>query len=111
MRRRTTTKQLQQVIANNLLHIAKAEVYYKTSRETEVIPNDKFLECLDFFCESGIFRDAVGWLFEKDNKAGNYEIETGRMDGGVDIIVTAYFCKNDGVDDEDVEKALLFEEG
>ena len=32
MRRRTTTKKLQQAITNNLLHITKAEVYYKTSR-------------------------------------------------------------------------------
>lgn len=110
MRRRTTTQKLQQVITNNLLHIAKAEVYYKTSRETEVIPNDKFLECFDFFCESGIFMDAVGWHYDKNHKTGNYEIECSRMDGSVDVIVTIYLRINGNTTEEEIEKALLFEE-
>lgn len=110
MRRRTTTQKLQQVITNNLLHIAKAEVYYKTSREAEVIPNDKFLECFDFFCESGIFMDAVGWHFEGNYKAGNYEIECSRMDGSVDVIITVYLRKNGNTTDEGIEKALFFQE-
>lgn len=110
MRRRTTTQKLQQVITNNLLHIAKAEVYYKTSRETEVIPNDKFLECFDFFCESGIFMDAVGWHYERNHKTDNYEIECSRMDGSVDVIVTIYLRINGNTTEEEIEKALLFEE-
>lgn len=110
MRRRTTTQKLQQVITNNLLHIAKAEVYYKTSGETEVIPNDKFLECFDFFCESGIFMDAVGWHYERNHKTDNYEIECSRMDGSVDVIVTIYLRINGNTTEEEIEKALLFEE-
>lgn len=110
MRRRTTTQKLQQVITNNLLHITKAEVYHKTSRETEVIPNDKFLGCFDFFCESGIFMDAIGWHYEKNHKTGNYEIECSRMDGSVDVIVTIYLRINGNTTEEEIEKALLFEE-
>ena len=111
MRRRTTTQKLQQVLANNLLHITKAEIYHKTSRKTEVIPNDKFLECFDFFFESGIFMDAVGWHLERNHKKGNYEIECSRMDGSVDVIITVYLRVNDGnTTDEEIEKALLFEE-
>ena len=60
MRRRTTTQKLQQAIANNLLVIKKAEIYFKTSKKTETIDADKFKESLDFLCESGVFSDCVG---------------------------------------------------
>lgn len=108
MRKRTTTQQIQNVIRNNLLILKRVEVYHKTSRETEEIPNDKFLECFDFFCESGIFMDAIGWHYERNHKTNNYEIESGRMDGDTDIIVTVYLRVGDGVDVEDIERALSF---
>lgn len=107
MRRPTTTKQIQNVIKNNYLHLEKAEIYNKSTQETEIIPNDKFLESFDFFCESGFFMDAIGWHYERDYKTGIYEIESGRMDGDSDTIITAYFHKSDDVADEDVKKILL----
>lgn len=110
MRRRTTTQKLQQVITNNLLHIAKAEVYYKTSRETEVIPNDKFLECFDFFCESGIFMDAVGWHYDKNLHANGYIIEYGRYNPHSENIIIAYLEVAVSATGEEIEKMLLFEE-
>lgn len=110
MRKQTSTIQLQNVIKNNLLIPEKAEVYHKTSRETEVIPNDKFLEYVDFLCESGIFMDAIGWHFERNHKTGNYEIETGRMNASVDVIVTIYLRINGNTTEEEIEEALLFEE-
>lgn len=106
MRRITTTKKLQQVITNNLLHITKAEIYYKTSRKTEIIDIDKFHENLQFLCESGCFADAVGWHFERDYKIDNYVIETGRMNPDVEIIITVYLTVCNGVCREDVEKEL-----
>lgn len=105
--RRTTTQKLQQVITNNLLHITKAEIYNKSTRKTEVIPNDKFLESFDFLCESGIFVDSVGWYFERNHKTGIYGIEAGRLDGGVDVIVAAYFRKSTDVNEEDIDGMLL----
>lgn len=110
MRKQTTTQQIQNVIRNNMLIPEKVEVYHKTSKKTEVIPNNKFLECFDFFCESGIFMDAIGWHFERNHKTDNYEIETGRMNASVDVIVTAYLRVCDNTTDEEIEKALLFEE-
>jgi len=74
MRRKTTTKQLQQAIKDNLLHITKAEIYYKTSRKTEIIDTDRFTEYFSFLCESGIFADAIGWHFERDFKSRGYII-------------------------------------
>ena len=107
MRKPTTTLQIQNAIKNNYLHLEKAEIYNKSTRKTEEIPNDKFLESFDFFCESGFFMDAIGWHYERDYKMGIYEIEAGRMDGNSNIVIIAYFRKNDDVADEDVMKILL----
>ena len=104
--RRTTTQKLQQVITNNLLHITKAEIYNKTTQETETIPNDNFLESFDFLCEA-IFSQCIGCYYEKNIKTKDYEIECCRRDGSVDVITTAYFRKSDGVNEEDIDEMLL----
>lgn len=109
MKRMTTTKQINDALSNNLLQITKAEVYHKTSRETDII-TDSFLEDFQFLCESGCFIDCVGWRYERDFKTGDYIIETGRMNGDVDAIVTVYLRVNDGVNAENIEKAFLFVE-
>lgn len=106
MRRRTLTKQIQNVMKNNQLFLERAEVYNKTTRKTEVVPKDKFLEYFDFLCESGIFADCIGWHFERNRKTDNYEIESGRMNGVVDIIVTVYLRVGDGVNGESIDRTL-----
>lgn len=107
MQRRTTTKQIQNAIKSNQLILQSAEIYNKSTRKTEEIPNDRFLENFDFLCESGIFMDAIGWHFERNYKNGIYEIDCCRMDGDSDVIITAYFRVNDGVSEEDVDEMLL----
>lgn len=111
MKRMTTTKQISDVLSNNLLQVAKAEVYHKTSRETEIIDTDKFYEDFSFLCESGCFVNCVGWHYKRDFRTGDYIIETGRMDGNSENVVTVYLRVVDGVDGEEVEKAFLFLEG
>ena len=106
MRRKTTTKQIQNAIKNNILLLEKAEIYNKTTQETETIPNDNFLESFDFLCEA-IFSQCIGWYYEKNIKTKDYEIECCRRDGSVDVIVTAYFHKSDGVNEKDVDEMLL----
>lgn len=106
MRKPTTTLQIQNVIKNNYLHLEKAEIYNKTTQETETIPNDNFLESFDFLCEA-IFSQCIGWYYEKNIKTKDYEIECCRRDGSVDVIVTAYFHKSDGVNEKDVDEMLL----
>lgn len=110
MRRKTTTQKLQQVITNNLLHITKAEIYYKTSRKTEIIDTDRFTENFSFLCESGIFADAVGWHYERDFRTNGYIAETGRMNPDTEIIISVYLRVADGVSTEEVEKILKVEE-
>lgn len=109
MRRRTTTRQLQQGIADNLLHIEKVEIYHKSTRQTDVISADVFKDSLVFLCET-IFADSIGWYFEENYKTQNYEIDCGRMNPNTDIIVIAHLCANGGVEREDVNKALLMME-
>lgn len=109
MRRRTTTKKLQQVIANNLLVVEKAEIYHKSTSQTDIIEADTFRESLDFLCES-IFADSIGWHFEKDFRTGNYVVNCSRMDGNTDIVIIAHLCACDSVSKEDIERALLFVE-
>lgn len=106
MRRKTTTQKLQQVITNNLLHITKAEIYYKTSRKTEIIDTDRFTEYFSFLCESGIFSDAIGWHYEREFRTNGYIAETGRMNPDVEIIITVYLTVCNGASRENVEKEL-----
>lgn len=110
MRRITTTRKINEAITNNLLHITKAEIYYKSSGKTETIDTDRFTENFSFLCESGIFMDAIGWHFERDYKTGNYAIETGRMNPNVEIIITVHLGVSESVDREEVEKALSVSE-
>lgn len=107
MRKVTTTKKINGALTNNLVKAEKVEVYYKTSGKTEIMDTNKFTENLSFLCESGIFSDAIGWHFERDYRTGIYEIECSRMDGSVDVIITAYFRKSDDVNEEDIDEMLL----
>lgn len=105
MRRKTTTKQLQQAIKNNMLKLIQVEKYSKSTRKTTTISTGTFKDDLDFLCEI-IFADAIGWHYEYDIKAKQYIIECGRMNGDVDFIFIAHLCVNDGVSKEDVDNAL-----
>ena len=110
MKRRTTTQKLQQVIIKNLLHVVKAECYYKASRKTEIINNDTLIENLQFLSESGVFSGCIGWTYEKDYKTNGYIAECSRTDGNSENIITVYLCAGDDVNVEDLEKVLLKEE-
>ena len=105
MKRMTTTKQINDVLSSNLLQVAKAEVYYKTSRKTDII-TDSFLENFQFLCESGCFVNCVGWHYERDYRTGDYIIETGRMDGDSENVVIVHLSVNDDVNVEDIERIL-----
>lgn len=107
MRRRTTTQKLHDALSNNLLTIEKAESYSKTTRQTEEISIDSFKDSLEFLCET-IFAPCIGWYYEKSHATGDYEIDCGRMNPNTDIVIIAHLCANDGVSDEEIDKALLF---
>ncbi len=110
MKRKTTTRQISEALTNSLFTIEKVEVYYKSSRKTNVIEAESFLEDFQFLCEANVFRNCVGWTYQQDHRTGEYILEAGRSDGDSENIITVILRVNDGVKTEDVEKALLMEE-
>lgn len=110
MKRRTTTAQINEALTSNLLTVTQAEVYYKSSRKTDTINVESFLEDFQFLCEANVFMDCVGWHYQKDYKNNQYIAETGRMDGDSENIVTVYLRVGEGANTEDVEKVLLMKE-
>lgn len=111
MRKRTTTKQLQQAITNGLLEVTKAECSYKSSSRIDKITSQTFKEKLDFLCESGIFSQFIDWHYEEDLSGKDvYIADSGAMNPYTDAIVTVYLRMNDNATDEEIQKALLFDE-
>lgn len=111
MRKRTTTKQLSTAITNNLLQVIKAECNYKSSDRIDEISKEIFKESLDYLIESGIFADFVDWHFERNlSDKDGYIFNSGAMNPFTENIVTVYLRVCEGVDVEDIEKTLLFEE-
>lgn len=109
MRRKTTTKKLQQAIKDDLLKLTKIEKYSKSTRKTTTISTETFKDDLDFLCET-IFADVVGWHFERNHETGNYEVECSRMNGDVDFIFIAHLCACDDSNAENIERILKIEE-
>lgn len=105
MRRKTTTRQIQQAIKNYLLKLTKVEKYSKSTRKTTTISTETFKDDLDFLCET-IFADSIGWHYEYDIKSKQYIIECGRMNGDADFMFIAHLCACDGVKVESVDKIL-----
>lgn len=110
MRRRTTTRQLYDAIANNLLQIQKAEIYNKNTRKTEVMDADTFKENLDFMAESGAFVDALGWHYERDCKNGDYIADSGAMNGEADICIDVFLRASSDTNTEEIDRRLLYVE-
>ena len=106
MKKQTTTKQLNTAITNKLLHITKSEICSKSTHQANIISPDKFKESLEFINET-LFANCVGWHYERNNQTGQYIAEAGRMDGDVDIIVTAYMSVGDDVSREHIDSALM----
>lgn len=111
MRKVTTTSKIKIALNEGMLKVTKAEIYYKTLGTTEVVNTDLFCESLDFLCKSGIFVDALGWHYGRGAKTNGYIAETGRMNPDSEIIITVYLDVCEGVDREEVDGILKFEEG
>lgn len=108
MKRRTTTAQINEALTSNLLTVTKAECYHKTSRITDPIEAESFLEDFQFLCEANVFMDCVGWHYEKDFKTGQYILEAGRTDAYSENVITVHMRVRDSVKIEDIEKTLLY---
>lgn len=105
MRIRTTTAQIN--VALPLLELVKAECYNKDTYTTSVIDKDTCIENLQFFAESGVLTDCMGWTYERNPDSDKeYIFETGRMNQESNAFITVWMRLNDGVTREDLEKIL-----
>ena len=102
--RRTTTANLQKVIADNLVTVTSAVVDYD-DRGAEAIPVEKFKEDLEFYANSGIFADTIDFTFEKISE-NQIHVAIGKMSSYCydDMDVTVQL--NDGVAMETVTEQL-----
>lgn len=111
MRKRTTTQKLNDVLANNLLKLKKAECSYKSSSRIDEISKEIFLDNLTAINKSEIFSNFIDWHYEKNvSENGEYVFDSGRMNPFSENVIIAYLRVNDGVKIENIEKVLLFEE-
>lgn len=110
MKRRTTTAQINEALANDLLIITKVECYRKTLRQTDVIDAESFIEDFQFLCEANIFMNCVGWTYQQDYRTGDYVLETGRSDGDSENIITIFLRAKENINVEDIERTLKIEE-
>lgn len=110
MRKRTTTQQLQDAIAYNLLIITKAEIHHKSSKKVDEISMDSFKESLEFLAET-IFSNMIDWHYERSfNSDGGYIFDSGYRNQHSEDIVIVYMRVNDHANREAVERTLLVTE-
>lgn len=111
MQRRTSTKQLQDAITNNLLQVKKAECHYKSSNRIDEISRKTFLDNLAFINESGVFADFVDWHYEKNlSEKDEYIFESGAMNPYSENVIIVHLRANESVNDAEINETLLFQE-
>lgn len=108
MKRRTTTAQINEAISNHLLTVTKAECYHKTSRLTDLIKSESFLEDFQFLREANVFMNCIGWTYQQDHRTGLYILEAGRSDAYSENVITIHMRANESVKIEEIEKTLLY---
>ena len=106
MKKQTTTKQLFEAIKNNKLKVTKVEVHYKSSNKTSCLNTDIFQESLEYLLEAGIFADCIGWHYENKYGTRDYICDSESMNPYSEKVMIAHLCACDGVNVEDVNKAL-----
>ena len=99
MKKQTTTKQLFEVIKTNMLQITKVEVHYKSSNKISSLNIDAFQESLEYLLEAGIFADCISWHYENRHGTRDYICDSEK-------VIIVHLCANDGVDVEEIDKAL-----
>ena len=110
MGRRTTAKQLYDVLSNDLLKVTKAEIHHKSSEHVDNLGGDTLKGSLDLLSQT-IFAGMVDWHFEKDPKArGGYIFDSGRLNPFSEDVIIVHLRVNDGVTIEDIERLLKFVE-
>ncbi len=103
--RRTTAKNLQQVINDGLITIADVQVEDKETDEIKEITAEEFCRDLDSYINSGIFAESLDFRYEiKDGE--HLQIKIGHMSLYCNNSITVTLCLSDGVTMEQVKDCL-----
>ena len=103
-RKRTTARQLQKVINEELVTIKSVKVQSKDDNMEKIITSDQFEDDLDFYLQSELFADSID--FEYSIQEGILTVYAGNMSAYCKVCITAELVIKDAVGKDDLEKFI-----
>lgn len=100
----TTATQLQAAIRNNMVSITEAKLISKENFSENTIAAEQFMENLEFYIESGIFKDSVDFTYTFSE--GNLLISIGGKSSHFEQIIKVTLRIKEGITREILEKAI-----
>ena len=103
--RRTTAKNLQQVISNHMVTVLNVQTEDKETDEVKEITPEQFRKDLDNYVSAGVFAESLDFRYEiKDSE--HLQIRVGYMSLYCNNCITATLCLSNGVTVEPVKNCL-----
>lgn len=100
----TTATQLQAAIRNNMVLITEAKLISKEDFSENTIAAEQFMEDLEFYIESGIFKDSVDFTYTFSE--GNLLISIGGKSPRCNQIIKVTLRIKEGITREILEKVI-----
>lgn len=103
--RRTTAKNLQQVINNHLVSVVCVQAEDKETDEVKEITAEQFCKDLDSYINSGIFSESLDFRYDITGPL-NLNVRIGHMSLYCNNCITATLCLSDDITMEQVKNCL-----
>lgn len=108
--KRTTTSNLMNIISSKAVKVENVILRYSSNEpDTEEVESSKFIESLEYLNESGIFADAVDWIYNivrVSNEEAFIMVRGGRMASFMNCTIDFQLKTCEGVKISDLEKML-----
>ena len=103
--RRTTAKNLQQVISNHMVTVIDVKAEDKETGEVSSFTAEQFRKDLANYISAGVFSESIDFRYEiKDSE--HLQIRVGFMSLYCNNCITATLCLSDGITMEQIKKCL-----
>lgn len=103
--RRTTAKNLQQVINNHMVAVIDVQTKDKETDEVKEITAEQFCKDLDSYINSGIFSESLDFKYDITGPL-DLNVRIGQMSLYCNNCITATLCLSDGITMEQVKDCL-----
>lgn len=103
--RRTTAKNLQQVINDGLVSIADIQAEDKETGQITSFTAEQFSKDLDNYVSAGVFSESLDFRYDIKN-SGHLQLRVGQMSLYCNNCITATLCLSDDVTMEQVKACL-----